>query len=187
MQTKKCSKCGEVKAVSEFYKNKYIKDRFCNHCKKCMKQYYQSNKEKVLEQSKKYYQANNEKIKERQKQYRQANNEKMKQYNKQYYQANNEKMKERQKQYRQANNEKMKQYNKQYRQANKEKIKEQRKQYRQDDRNKLADSYIKDLIRNQTNGMLKAKDIPQELIELKRNNIILKRKIKDNGKKTTNL
>jgi len=198
METKKCSKCGEVKAVSEFNKNKNRKDGLHTYCKKCVKQYYQVNKEKTLEQKKQYRQANKEKIKERKKkyyqvnkektlehnkQYRQANKEKIKERKKKYYQANKEKTLEHSKQYRQANKEKIEQYNKQYRQANKEKLKEKSK----DNRNKLVDPYIKTIISKQTNGMLKAKDIPQELIELKRNNIILKRKIKDNGKEATNL
>jgi len=167
MQTKKCSKCGEVKAVSEFYKDKYSKDGVRSSCKECKKQYYKANNEKILGQKKQHYKANKKKIKK---------------YNKQYQQANKEKIKEHRKQYYQANKEQIKEYNKQYYQANNEQIIEQKKQYDQDNINKLGDTYIKDIIRKQTNGMLKASDMPEELIELKRNNIILKRKIKDNAK-----
>lgn len=35
MQTKKCSKCGEVKPISEFYKGKKYKDGIRGTCKKC--------------------------------------------------------------------------------------------------------------------------------------------------------
>ena len=183
MRTKKCTKCGEVKAVSEFHKDKYSKDGFFDECKECRKKYYQANKEKILEYDKQYRQANKEKIKEYSKKYYQANKEKRKKYR----QANKEKIKEQKKKYRQANKEKEKEQKKKYYQANKEKILEYSKKYCQDNRNKLADPYVIDIIRHQTNSMLKAKDIPQELIELKRNSLILKRKIKDNGKKTTNL
>ena len=187
METKKCSKCGEVKAVSNFNKCKTNKDGYMSYCKICFKQYYQANKEKIKEQQKQYYQANKEKIKEQQKQYGQANKGKFKERMKKYYQTNKEKLKEKKKEYYQANKEKLKEKQKEYRQANKKKLKEKMKKYRQGDRDKLVDSYIKSIINKQTNGMLKAKDIPQELIELKRNNLILKRKIKDNGKEATNL
>jgi len=35
MKTKKCSKCGEIKSVSEFYKSKSTKDGLGYRCKKC--------------------------------------------------------------------------------------------------------------------------------------------------------
>ena len=77
---KKCTKCGFVKLISNFYfrkdKNKYI-----NHCNSCIskkkkewninniekkklyhREYKQRNKEKIKENNKKYYQQNREKI-----------------------------------------------------------------------------------------------------------------------------
>ena len=54
-----CSKCGEEKPVTEFYKNK----RVCNECEKKRKHlFYEKNKEKMLEQSRKYYQEHLEEI-----------------------------------------------------------------------------------------------------------------------------
>ena len=48
METKRCSKCKEVKAVSEFNKNKANKDGLRGECKSCQsivnKQHYQQNK-----------------------------------------------------------------------------------------------------------------------------------------------
>jgi len=38
-KTKKCSKCGEVKAVAGFSKNKVNKDGLCYWCKKCQAEY----------------------------------------------------------------------------------------------------------------------------------------------------
>lgn len=36
MQKKKCSKCGEFKSLSEFYKNRTTKDKFDYYCKSCV-------------------------------------------------------------------------------------------------------------------------------------------------------
>ena len=36
MTTKKCSKCGEVKPISEFYKSSSSKDGYQSYCKYCM-------------------------------------------------------------------------------------------------------------------------------------------------------
>jgi hypothetical protein len=45
----------------------------------------------------------------------------------------------------------------------------------------LTDAHVRKIITNKSGGLL-AKDIPQELIELKRKQLLLKRKIKNNGK-----
>ena len=106
---KKCNKCGEIKSLEEFSKNKSSKDGLKTQCKACENQ-----------RSKRYYEANREKIAEQKKQYRKANPEKKAEYNKQYRKANREKTLEYQKQYRKANREKMAEYQKQYHKDNKE-------------------------------------------------------------------
>lgn len=40
-----CSKCGESKPLSEFYKNKYNKDGLAYSCKVCRRKHYLENKE----------------------------------------------------------------------------------------------------------------------------------------------
>lgn len=74
---KKCSRCGEVKPINEFYKRSSSKDGLAYACKDCeksgvnksykktkdkkkQKQRYQANREKILEQSRQYYQKNKE-------------------------------------------------------------------------------------------------------------------------------
>lgn len=39
---KKCSKCGEIKELSDFYKDKYNKDGLTNHCRTCNKKQKQN-------------------------------------------------------------------------------------------------------------------------------------------------
>jgi len=104
MNSKKCTKCHEVKMFSEFHKKKCGKDGLNSQCKVCAaeykKQYYQANKEKYAERDKRYYEANKEKIVEYRKQYYEANKEKIAERGKQYYEANKEKYAERSNRYR---------------------------------------------------------------------------------------
>ena len=87
---KKCSNCGELKPFSEFSKDKRSKDGLQSNCKKCMKEYYENNKEKILEQRKEYRENNKEKIKE----YYENNKEKILKQKKDYYENNKEQKKE---------------------------------------------------------------------------------------------
>lgn len=56
---KRCSKCGEVKPVGEFYKNRTGRDGLQHYCKICglekYKKYYEENKDIVNVRLKKYY------------------------------------------------------------------------------------------------------------------------------------
>ena len=61
---KQCSKCKEVKDLSEFHKNLANKDKLSNSCKSCSKIYYELNKERIKKQHQKWAEANKEKIKE---------------------------------------------------------------------------------------------------------------------------
>lgn len=58
METKLCTKCGQVKPISEFGKNKSKKDGLQTHCKECVKlykqQHYLDNKEYYKEKAKAY-------------------------------------------------------------------------------------------------------------------------------------
>ena len=127
METKKCTKCGEVKELGEFHKDRRSRDGRQGRCRlcvnQCSKQHYQANKEKVKQRSKQHYQANKEKIKQHKKQYLEKNKEKIKQYDKQYKQEHKEEIK-------------------QYNQEHKEKIKQRRKnRYHSDPLYRMVHSY----------------------------------------------
>jgi hypothetical protein len=68
---KTCSKCGEEKLLTDFYKNKNCKDGYRNVCKDCCKekqnQYRNDNRDIVLEKKKKYYYDNRDIILEKKK------------------------------------------------------------------------------------------------------------------------
>ena len=75
---KKCTKCGEWKVAStiNFHRGKSYKYGLRAECKECenkkSKQYYEVNKDKIVEHYKQYCQANKDKIAERNKQYYQT-------------------------------------------------------------------------------------------------------------------
>jgi len=95
--TKTCTKCGDSKELSFFYKDKNAKDGHRNQCKGCKKaytkkwhrenlekrrkinrKYYQENAERKAEYAKKYYQGNCIDYVERNKKWRRDNPEKLK-------------------------------------------------------------------------------------------------------------
>jgi hypothetical protein len=116
--------------------------------KEKQKEYYQLNKEKILERVRKYqrnykgkirerkrqyYQKNKEKIVKHQKQYIEENREKVKEYRKEYYQKNRDEIVKKNKEWREKNKDRYRQYKKEYgkmyKEKNKEKIKKQNREY----------------------------------------------------------
>lgn len=117
-QTKRCTKCGEVKPYEMFHKRKNVKTGRRSTCKACRrakrqankeklsekkKVWYQANKEAILKKHKDYYEANKEAIAEKRKAYYEANKEAIAEYLKGWYQANKEVISERHKAYKEAN------------------------------------------------------------------------------------
>jgi len=78
---KKCSKCGEEKTLSEFYKHSIEKDGLSSPCKDCCKLYLKkwrkNNHEKVKEISTKYYALKKDEIKTRLREYYKLHKEKV--------------------------------------------------------------------------------------------------------------
>lgn len=110
---KACTKCGEVKPLDEFYKDKRRVDGRRPHCKKCVaeyrrryreenpekereqnRRYYEKNREGRLEQRRRRYEENSEKERERSRRYREENREaileKERERNRRYYEENRE-------------------------------------------------------------------------------------------------
>ena len=130
METKKCSKCGEVKGVEEFGKRKDSLDGLRNECKSCLRahnlQYRKNLRQEISSRGKQYYRENTEDIKFKTKNHYKANKEYCKQYAKiyrkentkqisidriQHYQENKKQILERCDQYRVKNKEKINQKN----------------------------------------------------------------------------
>lgn len=58
IDNKQCTKCGEVKSVEGFSKDKQKRDGLQSYCKPCANAYREKNREKILTYNKAYYQAN---------------------------------------------------------------------------------------------------------------------------------
>ena len=173
-QMKKCTKCGEVKELSEYHKNKSEKDAHVYRCKLC-----------VSKKSQEYYKKNREKIKK----YR-ATNQKTNQ--KKYREKNREKIKERDKVYREKNRDIIRARNRVFAREHKEEYREKRRTYMQTDsakeKTKLRRKrgYEKNLAKIRIKKALKklglvhnATLFTEEFIELNRLYILLYRKIKN--------
>jgi len=104
---KRCSKCGEVKGVGEYSRDKSKRDGLCYYCKICNNEYYKSNKEKIIEYSKVWAKNNREKVAENLRNFNKKNKEKRHRYNKMYFKNNKEKEVARVKIYRKNNKEKI--------------------------------------------------------------------------------
>ena len=85
-----CSKCHEIKEVSEFIKNKSRKDGVGTFCKECMKEYGTEYYKQNADKKKEYYKQNADKIKE----YHKQNADKIKEYDVEYYKQNIDKFAE---------------------------------------------------------------------------------------------
>jgi len=84
---KYCSKCGQIKELDKFNKNKSFKDGLASWCKECSKKYFKNNKEKIKKSRKEYFKNNKENRKKYQKEYRESNKENIKKYQKEYRQS----------------------------------------------------------------------------------------------------
>lgn len=107
---KRCSKCGEIKFLSEFYKRKNSIDGVRTDCKSCRKKYYKiyckNNPEKIKKSTKTWNKNNPEKIKLSYELWSKNNLEIIKHHHKVYRTHNLEKIKELNKSFRENEPEK---------------------------------------------------------------------------------
>ena len=163
IQTKKCSKCGEVKDLeNEFNKRRETKDGFHKECKLCVnkaaREYAEKNKEHQLQYRRRWRKANAEKVKE---------------YQVKWEKANPEKVNGRARQWRKANPEKYRKTYHKWADKNKERIKE----WGLRSRNLLTDMFVRNIIKQQIN--LNFRQITPEMIEAKREQLLFYRELKN--------
>ena len=177
--SKRCTKCGEVKTLSAFNKQKM---GHYPSCKECRHKYYMDNKQRLLIHRAKYREKNKEKCYLTTKNWRENNKEKVKTNWREYYENNSEKIKEYSKQYQKNNSEKIKEYSKQYQKKNRKILNKNALIKRTNGVNNLSKWYVTTLLTKTTN--LSADDIKKYpmLIEAKRDEIKLIRLIKQLSK-----
>ncbi len=160
---KECRICNREQAKKR-YLNREIKEKY--------KHYHQANREKILLRKKLYYQNN----KELSKLYYLINKEKIKLYNRLFYKDKKETIDERHRLHYKQNRKSVLLRHKEWKKNNKQLVNEQQKRATE----RLSRSYISKLMLP-----LKYNDIPQELIQVKRIHLLIKRKIKEkvNGNK----
>jgi len=176
---KKCTKCGEVKSLDEFYNTKLGKNGKNARCKYCVKLYAKINKEHIkkrqqeyrkinLEKRKEYYKKNKEHIKKRQQEYQQKNKEKISQHAKEYYKKNKEKILLQKKEYNKKNKETKHKYQKEYYKNNKERFIEKAEEYRKKNKeyNKEYKQYNKEKIKEYNKEYLKERIKTDPLFKL---------------------
>lgn len=94
METKRCSKCGEIKPIDCFHK---APDRACgrkSHCKECIREYRQKNKDVIKKQNKEWRERTLEERKMKSKEYYRKNKKRIDTLNRQYIKNNPEKIQE---------------------------------------------------------------------------------------------
>lgn len=131
---KKCTKCGEEKPTSDFYKSKSGKFGVSSICKVCnsiqRKEYAEKNREKLNAKKRQYYLENKDKIKEYWESVKEHRKEYMDAYNKDYYLKNSEKIRTATKEYYENNKEIVLEKQTQYYLENRERIAISGREYR---------------------------------------------------------
>ncbi len=167
--SKACTKCGVVKPLGDFSKEKIKKDGLQKYCKACNStmaaKWRAENPEKVKAKNAKYRAENPEKMKAKAAKWRAENPEKVKAKAAKYHAENPEKVKAKNDKYRAENPEKMKAIAAKYRAENPEKVKAI------NTRNsvQLSNSYVAGILK------IPASQAPPKILELKREAIAMKR------------
>jgi len=141
-----CNNKNELKARELFY----ITNNPCiniykpfiselNHGIEWHKEYYENNKDEILERQKTNYENNKEIILKKQSEYYQNNKEIILKKQSEYYQNNKEENAEYQKEYRESNKEKIAEQKKEWYEANKEKTAEYKKEWYEANKEAIAE------------------------------------------------
>lgn len=142
-QSRVCSKCNIEKPITDFT---FIKrdNRYDRRCKQCRNEQHKANRLKHLEyyreKDREYYQDNRDKLLQKNKKYNEEHKDKLKEYKKEYAIKNKDKIAENKREYAKKNKDRLKEYLANYYQDNKETLKEKNKAYAIKNKDKLADA-----------------------------------------------
>lgn len=109
----------------------FIRDNNCSNKRvsgRTLKEYYDDNRDKMIEYSKEYYENNKDRVLKQQRKYQEQNKDKIEEYSKKYREEHRDKLNEYARKWRQQNKNKLSGYNKEYHQEyyqeNKDKLSE---------------------------------------------------------------
>ena len=93
---KTCSKCGKIKPLSAFYKDRSRKDGHAGQCKECAcarsREWYEANKERAAARNKAWYAANRDRAAATSKAWREANPDRVVAIQRAWYEKNKERV-----------------------------------------------------------------------------------------------
>ncbi len=99
-EQRQCSKCGELKPVTEFSRKL---SGLQVHCRECVREYNRAyraaNRERLLEEARERYRENRTTLLEQKKEYYLANQDRIRDYRRAYWEANREAIREKQRDY----------------------------------------------------------------------------------------
>lgn len=149
---KKCSKCGEVKSLTEYHRHAGRSDGLANKCKSCVavssKNYRENNSDKIKISRKLHYSLNKDKILEKQREYQKENRESLYAKHKEYYCKNAEEVKRRQRELHKINKEDRDLNRRIYIEKNKDSIRKSERDRRRNDPEFKLKSNISRLFRH---------------------------------------
>jgi len=113
-QYKTCRVCKAHKVIADFSKCSRSIDLLNSRCRQCAKNYYQRNRDKILEQKTVYYQQNIERLAEYKKTYYEQNGKKLNAQKREMYAVDSEAKKARNRNWARNNREKLNAYYRKY-------------------------------------------------------------------------
>ena len=137
MEGKACTKCGEVKPLGEFSKDKTKGDGRKSACLACDRLYREENREKLAERARRYREENLEKEADRGRRYREENGEKVAERHRRYREQNREAAAERTRRWSEQNREAVAERTRRYYEENREAAAERTRRYYKDSPEKV--------------------------------------------------
>ena len=122
--SKTCTKCGVVKPLDDFHRDKRSPDGRRSDCKECVREYtrrhYEENRDKMRERNHRYHEENRDKVRERKHRHYEENRDKVREYKRRYYEENGDKERERKHRYREENRDKVRKCQRRYHEENRD-------------------------------------------------------------------
>lgn len=146
--TKICSKCGVLKGLGEFHKNRKAYDGHTPDCKNCVREramaFYVRHRGDVLERTRKYKHEHTIQIAEHKKEYYATHREYLLWRHKEYQKTHKDEYRKRSINFHKAHKEKVAEYKKKYASSEKGKAAQKRKHHAHDTRMKATENTLTD-------------------------------------------